>query len=206
MKVCRARHLLPLALARNPVTSRLFHGPCGCRGSILMKVCGEGLLAGEIARTAAIISMANEQDELVALLDPKRDYGDRTYADVVEQVTLGTLALEPGRTLPIIRDATTHRAVRGTGQPAIPRDADLSRWGRRRFNERAAEDFDEVYDAVVASAKAGDVRAQKLFVETYLGRPREIGAPDEDRAFQLLLTMATQCHAAGVSERYIDLV
>jgi len=47
-----------------------------------------------------------------------------------------------------------------------------------------------VYDAVVASAKAGDVRAWKLFFETFLGRPREARRADDDGALQLLLAMA----------------
>jgi hypothetical protein len=133
----------------------------------------------------------NDSEELIGSLDPRRDYGDRTYEEVVAHVRAGQLRLEPGRsTLPVIRDPATNRPVKGTGQPPVPDDAEFPRWGRRRFNERAAADFDAVYEALVQAATRGDVRAQKLFVETFLGRPREAVVPADDRTLELLLALA----------------
>jgi hypothetical protein len=100
----------------------------------------------------------NDSDELVRSLDPRRDYGERSYDEIVAEVRTGRLPLEPGRSsLPVIRDPATNRPVKGTGQPRVPDDQELARWGRRRFNERAAADFDAVYEALLEAAKRGDV-------------------------------------------------
>lgn len=38
---------------------------------------------------------------------------------------------------------------------------------------RAVDDFDSVYESMIESATQGDVRAQKLFMEMFVGRPKE---------------------------------
>ena len=124
-------------------------------------------------------------DNLIDLLDPNRSYGDRSYDDVVDAVEARKLRLEPGHNLPVIKDASTNLVVVGTGRPRQEVDARV--WGRKLFEERAAGDFDEVYAAMVESAKSGDVRAQKLFMEMYIGRPRE-ASPNSGGA-DLLLEM-----------------
>ena len=101
-------------------------------------------------------------EALIAKLDPQRGYGDRTYDEVVEEVQAGKLRLEEGARLPVIKDASTGVTIRGTGQPV--RESEPRQWSRRQFELRAAEDFDAVYDAVIASAISGDARAQKLFM------------------------------------------
>ena len=54
---------------------------------------------------------------------------------------------------------------------------------KRLFMARAADDFDSVYESVVTSANKGDVRAQKLFMELYVGRPTEaVDGMDKDIA------------------------
>jgi hypothetical protein len=42
------------------------------------------------------------------------------------------------------------------------------------------------------------VRAQKLFVETFLGRPREAAVGAEDRTIELLLAFARQTRPSEV--------
>ena len=74
-------------------------------------------------------------NELLDQLDTERDYGDRSYDEVVEAVGRGELRLEAGRNLPVIREAATNRAVKGTGQPSLRSDSDVVRWSRRDFNE-----------------------------------------------------------------------
>ena len=133
--------------------------------------------------------------ELIEQLDPDRDYGERSYNEVVEGVQRGELRLLPGRNLPVLRDAATNHAVKGTGQPL---DGDVERWSRRHFNERAAEDFDDVYDAMVRSAKQGDVRAQKLFMEMFLGRPREAREVSSTPLMGLFMEWLSRSHAAAV--------
>jgi hypothetical protein len=141
----------------------------------------------------------SDSDELVRSLDPRRDYGERSYDEIVADVRAGRLRLEPGRsTLPVIRDPATNRPVKGTGQPPVPDGTEFPRRGRGRFNERAAADFDAVYDALVHAATRGDVRAQKLFVETFLGRPREAAVGAEDRTIELLLAFARQTRPSEV--------
>ena len=125
-------------------------------------------------------------DNLIDLLDPNRSYGDRSYDDVVEAIEAGKLRLEPGHNLPVIKESSTNLVVAGTGRPRQEVDAGV--WGRKLFEERAAGDFDVVYGAMVESARSGDVRAQKLFMEMYIGRPRE-ASPNSggaDRLFEML--------------------
>jgi hypothetical protein len=141
----------------------------------------------------------NDSEELIGSLDPRRDYGERSYDEVVAEVRAGRLRLEAGRSsLPVIRDPATNRPVKGPGQPRLPDDQELARGGRRRFNERAAADFDAVYDALLEAAKRGDVRAQKLFVETFLGRPREALVANDDRTVELLLALARRTETSTI--------
>ena len=141
----------------------------------------------------------SDTDDLIRLLDPHRDYGPRSFDDVVADVRAGRLRLEPGRgALPVIRDPSTGHPARGTGQPPASQEAEVQRWSRRRFNERAAADLDAVYDALIAAATHGDMRAAKLFFEVLLGRPREALAAADDRTLEVLLALARQTRPSEV--------
>jgi hypothetical protein len=131
-------------------------------------------------------------EDLIALLDPNRSYGDRNHDEVVDGVRNGKLRLEEGRRLPVIKDASTNLVVKGTGQPPIPEGLEPQAWGRREFSRRAAEDFDEAYSSLMETVRAGDPRAMKLFFETFLGRPREARDNEDPEALMRLLEAVSQ--------------
>lgn len=113
-------------------------------------------------------------DDLIAACDPDRDYGAfQNLAAVKMAVERGELKILPpyeGTTQPVIFDAKSGKRVKGSGVP-IPRGvADVKIWARSRFNERAAEDLDEVYDDLIRACHAGDSKAMKLFFEMFLGQ------------------------------------
>lgn len=132
-----------------------------------------------------------EQDLLEAL-DPNRDYGDRTFEEVVEQVQAGALILLPGIGNPVIKDVATGKTVKGTGKVIAGEDSDKRRVIQSKFLERAEADFDEVYASIMESVNKGDVRAMKLWVETVIGKPGEMrptgGADIMEKIFEAMLT------------------
>ena len=147
--------------------------------------------------------MRNMRRELIDQLDPHRDYGDRSFEEVVAGVQQCRLRLEPGQgRLPVIRDLSTGLPANGGGQPPLPDGTDLTRWGRKRFNERAVDDFDAVYDSLIeACTDKHDPRAFKLFLETFLGRPQE-GLRDDGGAIKALIGLLTDRSTRRVE--YID--
>ncbi len=58
-----------------------------------------------------------DNEDLIQALDPARDYGERSYEQVVEGVRTGVLKLEAGLTVPVLKDAQTNLVVKGTGRP-----------------------------------------------------------------------------------------
>jgi hypothetical protein len=89
-----------------------------------------------------------EIEDLIQLLDPHRDYGDRSYKEVVESV-------RNGPPLGVMKQ--------GTGKKA---------WVTI-FEERGASDIDAVYDSLINSAMTGDTKAQIYFFDRMFGKPRE---------------------------------
>jgi hypothetical protein len=77
---------------------------------------------------------------------------------------------------------------------------EASSWSRRYLQERGAEDIPEVYDAIVQSAIKGDVRAQKLFVESVVGRPEE--AVDHQMPELFVRLLETAAHSYRSTEVY----
>ena len=113
------------------------------------------------------------QDELIALLDPERDYGDRSYEQVVAQVRRGKLYLRAGESLPQIIDARTHRIARGSGKPPV-NGAPIQLRATYDFRKRAFDDADEAYLELRAGMKGKDAaKFHKIFWELFLGRPVE---------------------------------
>ena len=56
-------------------------------------------------------------EELVAKLDPNRDYGSRTFEQVREDIARGLIVIEDGPSLPILKDAFSKTVVKGSGRP-----------------------------------------------------------------------------------------
>ena len=127
------------------------------------------------------------QAELINLLDPGRDYGERTYEAVVAGVKDGSVLIHPGQRLPVLRDARTGRPVKGTGQP--PQDEVTA---QQRFLSRmrtlALDDVDDLYAEMRAFAKStGDPRHYKNILDLF-GKVGEVRGGDEiGKALQMLI-------------------
>ena len=130
--------------------------------------------------------------ELIYTLDPTRDYGDRSYDQVVTEIESGALMVIPSAKggQPIIRQKVGGFLIKGSGRT---NDSNIERGmkeTKRLFMARAADDFDSVYESVVTSANKGDVRAQKLFMELYVGRPKEVSEGANEKMMDKLLDLA----------------
>tara|TARA_R100000808_G_scaffold13830_1_gene33187 strand:+ start:2922 stop:3416 length:495 start_codon:yes stop_codon:yes gene_type:complete len=115
-----------------------------------------------------------ETEDLIALLDPNRDYGDRSYEEIVAGCRDGSIHIGPGTPTPILRHVGRGVSVKGTGAPLAVKNQ-----GREKkawvtiFEDRGANDVDAVYDALIASAVGGDVKAQQYYFDRMFGKPRE---------------------------------
>ena len=117
------------------------------------------------------VAMSHDIDEMVALLDPDRDYGERTFDDVVKGVRDGSISASPGHPVPMLRVGAM--SVKGSGAPVALVNAPKQRPWLAQFEERASTDFDAVYESLLASALDGEVKAQMYFLDRLLGKPRE---------------------------------
>tara|TARA_R110002020_G_scaffold90405_4_gene220110 strand:- start:803 stop:1300 length:498 start_codon:yes stop_codon:yes gene_type:complete len=132
-------------------------------------------------------------EELIDKLDPNVDYGERSYEQVCDQIRNGTLTIKPiVYDRPIIRDpALNGRLVRGSGRLHSATLSAEKIETISRFLTRAAEDFDSVYEALTeAAVTKGDVRAQKVFMEMFIGRPKESTVTVNSKVMDRLLDAA----------------
>lgn len=130
---------------------------------------------------------------LIEQLDPFRDYGERSYEEVVEGVRNGTIRIWPGHTLPQLALQGQQGIIKGSGRPvAKPPGETLPQWGRARFNRLAAEDFDEAYAALMQAVRRGDVRAMELFFTKFLGRDDFVKGDDRGSILEKLLELAAR--------------
>jgi hypothetical protein len=126
------------------------------------------------------------QADLIALLDKDRNYGDRTYDDVVREVIDGSLLLEPGHNLPVIKDARTRLAVKGSGRyvgTTGPQQEALA-----AFRRMALDDVPDAYAELRSGMKNGDPRFHKIYWENLIGKVGETRGGDEmAKAMQMLV-------------------
>ena len=115
-----------------------------------------------------------ETEDLIALLDPAKDYGDRSYEEIVSGCRDGSIHIEPGHPTPILRHVGRGVSIKGTGAPLTVKNqgGEKKSWVTI-FEDRGATDVDAVYDALIASATGGDVKAQQYYFDRMLGKPRE---------------------------------
>jgi len=125
------------------------------------------------------------QAELIAMLDPGRDYGERSYEQVIEEIEEGKLAILEGVRLPVVRSTETNLTVKGSG--AYPGTGNRADWMKKEFEAYALDDFREWYDALKKAGMSGDVRAMKIYFEQTLGRPKEISNSQLPELFEKLL-------------------
>ena len=117
------------------------------------------------------------QDELIELLDPARDYGEYSHETLIEAIRAGDVVIKPPayKNMPILRKQKNHTLIKGSGRVTTLESYTNKNppATKARFMARAIEDFDSVYESMIESANKGDVRAQKLFMEMFVGRPKE---------------------------------
>jgi hypothetical protein len=105
---------------------------------------------------------------------------------LVEAIRAGDVVIKPGHSLPILRDATTHMAVKRSGKAIVGQDA--REWSNTEFQQRYADNFDAIWDAITHCAVVkGDPRAMKLLVEHGQGRSKDAPLGGNDALMQMLL-------------------
>jgi hypothetical protein len=116
-----------------------------------------------------------DMEELLDQLNPDRDYGSRTYGEVVTGIRDGNINVAPGHPVPMLR--VSGISIKGTGAPLALVEAGKETNHKRpwmaEFEERGTTDFDAVYEALVKSALGGDSKAQMYFLDRMLGKPRD---------------------------------
>ena len=154
---------------------------------------------------ANMLSMADKSD-LIDRLDPARNYGPRTYEQVKSEVSRGLLVLEPGHSVPVIRDAASHKSVKGTGRPPGSSDTKVSRaYIERRFGNNKKAIWDAIFKGAV---EEGDPRWGKLLLEYGLGKPMENSSNFNEGVLVLLqkLTAGQASRVETVRETIIEQV
>ena len=131
--------------------------------------------------------MTNRGD-LTRQLDPDRDYGHRSFEEVVAGVHKGTLLLEEGLVVPVIRDATTGQVVKGTGQSIAEVDnIEGKRAWSHRFQQLGRHSFDELYEQLIDLCRSGNFKALEYFFNRMSGKPSELRTEGSTKATELLI-------------------
>ena len=140
---------------------------------------------------------------LISELDPDRDYGDRSYEEVVDDVKSSRLAIEPGQRLPVLRDATTRRPVKGTGQPL--QNESPHEFSRKRVREWMADNLEDFLEAMRKGAiEDRDPRWAKLALEYGISKPIEVREFDKSPLLGLLMEKLSEPYAAHVSDLTVE--
>jgi len=121
--------------------------------------------------------MSPSKEDLISLLDPGRDYGDRTYSDVVSGVLDGTIHISPGQRLPVLWDTGARHVIKGTGQPPQT-GVSVQQAALREFRERAIDDLPEAYSLLIDGMRKGDPRYDKIYWENLMGKIGEVKGGD----------------------------
>lgn len=116
-------------------------------------------------------------DPLVDYLDPTRNYGDYTFEQIVEGIKDGSVLIEPGMRLPVLRSKKTGLPMKGTGQ-APNNGVSVQQAALREFRERAIDDLPEAYAMLWEGMKSGDSRFHKLYWENLVGKVGEVRGGD----------------------------
>lgn len=132
------------------------------------------------------------QDELIARLDPERDYGERTFEQVINQVGDGRLFLEPGANLPVIKDTASGRMVRGSGR--VPGGTQGPRQhAMAEFYRLALDDLPEAYRYLWKGIQTGDYHFLDIYFKNVMPKQPEVRGGDEmGKAFQMMIERMAQ--------------
>ncbi len=124
--------------------------------------------------------------ELVAKLDPDRDYGERSYQDILDGVSSGAIVIRPGNNLPQLW--FNNRTIKGTGQPPL-NGVSAQQKAVHRFRELGLDDVDWAYQNLRNGMSRGDPRYDKIWWEYMGGKMGESkGGEAMAEAFKALLS------------------
>ena len=106
--------------------------------------------------------------DLVSRLDPARDYGDRTYEQVVQDVHAGNLVLSPGAgQQPLIQEVGSGIFVKGTGRRAGSQEF---KYNQQEVSKLLSGYLPEVLPAFVEDLmEKRDPRMFKIYFERLMG-------------------------------------
>lgn len=145
---------------------------------------------------------AIDKAALIEQLDPKADYGERTYEQVRDGVINGDITILPGIARPVLKDPTNGLTIKGTGKPIPGAEANKRQRLQARLLDAADEDFDEVYRALMDAIRDGDVRAMKLWMESVIGRAPEMKPVTENSLMEKMFDFITK---GGNTERRVTI-
>lgn len=128
----------------------------------------------------------HDTEALIGLLDPKRDYGERSYEDVISGIRDGSLLIEPGNSLPQLCTAK-HQYIKGSGSPKLEGMSAQQR-ALHQVRTWALDDLEWAYIHLKNGMSRGDPRYDKIFWETALGKMGEAkGSEAMAEAFKALI-------------------
>lgn len=110
---------------------------------------------------------------LVGKLDPSRNYGDRSFDDVVKGIYSGEILIAEGNNLPMLTDASTNLRIKGTGRPILGAN-DAQHFAVTEFRKHALDDFEWAYENLKKGMDKGDPRYDKIFWEILGGKQGEL--------------------------------
>lgn len=144
------------------------------------------------------------KEELIAALDPLRNYGPRTYEEVVAQVRAGEIEIRVGKRVPVLLSAKTHMHVHGSGIALDQGSRVLSAASREYIRTRFNEDVEAWYEALyIAGVKNMDVKAMKLAFE--FGAERPVEGKDQGGAASVMMRMLEMMEKGeGKTQRVVD--
>lgn len=149
-------------------------------------------------------TVSPEVSELISQLDPKVDYGERTFEQVKDLIISGDIIIGPGQARPTLKDRTSGLALKGTGNPVYGLEANKRAKLQQRLLDAAEPDFPEVYSALMEQIGRGDVRAIKLWFEMVIGRAPEMKPTGDQSLMERMFDMILQQKQTTVREIIID--
>lgn len=151
----------------------------------------------------------SESESLIGNLDPTRDYGERSYEQVVAEVRAGALILRPGRFgLPMISDAATGMRIKGSSNPPIPGELSPRDWSMAEFRRRAADNFDQAWKWLIKGmdpdTNKNAHQFHKIYWEQLIGKAGESRGQLMDAVAVALLEAAKASRSSTVTADVLD--
>ena len=161
-------------------------------------------------------------EELIADLDPTRDYSPYTYDEVVEEIRHGNIAITPGSNYPVLR-TIEGQPVKGSGRPARTTDLVVS-MRRLRDHENNRDWFDKqmtgvrddlgksvrqaVFDKgleTIMEGKHGHEILVRWYLENHTGKAKESSNSALDVLAETLLAALSEERPVVIEGEYREL-